>query len=57
MAWCELFKDAVCAKLDMHDSDEKAKPFYRDMTGAEFAKTKAIVGTAAAVANVEVSKE
>ena len=43
MAWCELFKDAVCAKLDIHDSDEKAKPFYRDITDAEFAKTKAIL--------------
>ncbi|MBE0669051.1 MAG: HNH endonuclease [Anaerolineales bacterium] len=43
MAWCELFKDAVCAKLEIHDSDEKSKPFYRDMSDAEFARIKAIL--------------
>jgi len=43
MAWCELFKDAVCAKLDMHDSDEKAKPFYREITDAELVRIKAIM--------------
>jgi len=43
MAWCELFKDAVCAKLDIHDSDEKAKPFYREISDSEFAKIKAIL--------------
>jgi len=43
MAWSELFKDAVCAKLEIHDSDEKAKPFYRDLTDVEFTKIKAIL--------------
>ncbi len=43
MAWCELFKDAICAKLDMHDTDEKAKPFYRDIADGDFDKTKAIL--------------
>jgi hypothetical protein len=29
MAWSEILKDAVCAKLELHDSDEKTRPFYR----------------------------
>jgi len=40
MAWSELFRDAVCAKLEIHDSDEKAKPFYRDFTDSDFSKIK-----------------
>jgi len=43
MAWCELFKDAVCAKLDIHDSDEKAKPFYRDLADSDLERIKAIL--------------
>jgi hypothetical protein len=38
MAWSELLRDAVCAKLEIHDSDEKAKPFYRDFTDGDFSK-------------------
>ncbi len=43
MAWSEIFRDAVCAKLDIHDSDEKERPFYRDISDPEFAKIKAIL--------------
>lgn len=43
MAWCEIFRDAVCAKLDIHDSDEKERPFYRDISDPELAKIKAIL--------------
>ena len=43
MAWCELFKDAVCAKLEMHDSDEKKRPFYRDISETDFQKIKTIL--------------
>lgn len=28
-AWAELLKNAICAKLDLHDDDERARPFYR----------------------------
>ena len=41
MAWSELLRDAVCAKLDIHDSDEKAKPFYRDFEDSDLSKIKA----------------
>jgi hypothetical protein len=42
MAWTELFKDAICAKLDVLDSDEKAKVFYRDISKNDFEKIKTI---------------
>ncbi|MDR0603515.1 MAG: HNH endonuclease [Bacteroidales bacterium] len=38
MAWTELLKDAVCAKLDILDSDEKAKIFYREISDSDFSK-------------------
>ena len=43
MAWSEIFRDAVCAKLEIHDSDDKAKPFYRDFTEEELAKIKYVL--------------
>lgn len=43
MAWCEIFRDSVCAKLDIHDSDEKARPFYREISEADFLKIKTIL--------------
>ena len=43
MAWCEIFKDAVCAKLEIHDSDDKAKTFYRDIPETDFVKIKTIL--------------
>jgi hypothetical protein len=43
MAWCEIFRDAVCAKLEIHDSDEKQMPFYRDISDADFIKIKTIL--------------
>ncbi|MDD5129724.1 MAG: hypothetical protein PHS66_01535 [Candidatus Omnitrophica bacterium] len=41
MAWSELLRDAICAKLDIHDGDEKAKPFYRDLVDSDYSKIKA----------------
>jgi hypothetical protein len=38
MAWTELLKDAVCAKLDILDSDEKAKIYYREISEFDFSK-------------------
>jgi hypothetical protein len=40
MAWSELLRDAVCAKLEIHDSDDKVKPFYRDFTDGDFDKIR-----------------
>lgn len=44
MAWAELFRDAVCAKLDIHDADEKTRPFYRDLGDHEFETIRTIFG-------------
>jgi hypothetical protein len=41
MAWMELFKDAVCAKLDIMDSDDKEKIFYKEISDGDFDKIKA----------------
>jgi len=43
LAWTEIFRDAVCAKLEIHDSDEKQKPFYRDISDEDFLKIKNIL--------------
>jgi len=48
MAWSEIFRDAICAKLNIHDSDQKVMPLYRNMTDAEFEQiqfvTRRLVG-------------
>lgn len=38
MAWSEIFKDAISAKLDIYDTDEKQKLFYRQLDDAAFDK-------------------
>ncbi|MDR2803897.1 MAG: HNH endonuclease [Treponema sp.] len=43
MAWTELLKDAVCAKLDILDSDEKVKIFYREISDIDFRKISNIL--------------
>lgn len=40
MAWSEILRDAVCAKLELHDSTERARPFYRDISEPEIMKIK-----------------
>lgn len=42
MAWSEIFRDAVCAKLEIHDSDEREKPFYRELSAEDFSKIRGI---------------
>ena len=43
MAWTELLKDAVCTKLEIFDSDEKAKIFYREIPDIYFDKISDIL--------------
>jgi len=40
LAWSEIFKDAVCAKLDITDSDDRIRPFYRELSESEWEKIK-----------------
>jgi len=42
MAWSELFRDAVAAKLDITDQDEKALIFYRDISDESFDKIRKV---------------
>lgn len=43
MAWAEVLRDAVCAKLDIHDGEQRAMPLYRELDDADRTRVKAIV--------------
>lgn len=43
MAWSELVRDAVCAKLDLEDTDDGARPFYRELTDSDFTRVRKII--------------
>jgi len=43
MAWCELLRDAVCGKLDLQDNEDRVRPLYRDICGADMEKVKKVV--------------
>ncbi len=42
MGWSELLRDAIAAKLEISDQDEKALLLYRDLSEDEFEKIKKI---------------
>ncbi len=42
MAWAELLQNAVAAKLDIIDQDEKAQIFYRDISDDDFEKIRKV---------------
>lgn len=43
MSWSEILKDAIAAKLDIFDADEKALLFYRELNDNEFQKIREII--------------
>lgn len=43
MAWSELLKDAICGKLDLYDADDRAMPFYRDLSQEDLNRVKTVV--------------
>lgn len=43
MAWTELLKDAICARLEIFTEEERLQPFYRDLSDAEREKIKKIL--------------
>jgi hypothetical protein len=43
MAWSELLKEAVCARLEIFSEEERVRPFYRDLSASELEKIKTIV--------------
>ena len=40
MAWSEIFKDAVCAKLEITDEEDRKCPFYRELSDSDWEKIK-----------------
>jgi hypothetical protein len=43
MAWAELLKDAVCARLEIYGEEDRVRPFYRSISPAEHGKIKMIL--------------
>jgi len=43
MAWSELLRDAICARIEIFDDDEKARPFYRELSQEDLARVKSVV--------------
>lgn len=43
MAWSEIVRDAICAKLDIIDGDDRAKAFYRELSDQDFSKIRTII--------------
>ena len=43
MAWSEILKDAVCAKLNLQDSEDRTRPFYRELTDEQLTRVKEVV--------------
>jgi hypothetical protein len=42
MAWSGLFIDAVIAKLDLNDSEERARPLYREISEGQLKQISAV---------------
>ena len=43
MAWSELVRDAVCGKLELVDAEERARPFYRNLTAEDSARIRKVI--------------
>jgi len=43
MAWSEILKDAVCAKLELQDREDRQTPLYRDLTDEQLERVKQVV--------------
>lgn len=43
MAWSELFRDALCGKLDIQDGEDRARPLYRELGDDELNRIKDII--------------
>jgi hypothetical protein len=43
MAWSELVHSAICGKLNLHDDDARARPFYRELAGEQLAALRNVM--------------
>ena len=42
-AWAELLKDVVCAQLTLDDTDERSRPFYRELNDEQLNKIQSCI--------------
>jgi hypothetical protein len=43
MAWSELLRDAISAKLELTDREDQARPFYRDISPDQWKRIKKMI--------------
>lgn len=43
MAWSELLQGAICGKLDLDDPDDRARPFYRELSEPGLERIRKVV--------------
>jgi hypothetical protein len=43
MAWSGILANAICAKLDIIDEEERQRPFYRELGDVEFGRIRGVV--------------
>jgi hypothetical protein len=43
MAWAELLRDAICGKLELQDAEDRARPFYRQLTEKQIEQVRNVV--------------
>lgn len=43
MAWSDLLAGAICGKLDLDDPDDRARPFYRELSDANLTQIKKVI--------------
>ena len=44
MAWSDILRGAICGKLELQDTQDRERPFYRDISEDELNQIKKIVG-------------
>jgi hypothetical protein len=44
IAWSELLKYAICAKLELIDREDQERPFYREISPDQWKRIKRMVG-------------
>ena len=42
MAWAELLRDAICARLDLTDREDQARPLYREVSAEQWKRIDAL---------------
>jgi hypothetical protein len=43
MAWSEILRDAICGKLDLQDAEDRARPFYREISIDDLGRISKVV--------------